>query len=100
MERRRNNRHELALPVQLPEGDAQTRDVSVDGVYIESRHSRSIGEQIEFSMVLDYAVPAPLKVLCFGTVVRDESRGALWGVAAEIESFSFLGVSGKPERNH
>lgn len=88
------------MPVQLREEHALTIDVSVEGVLIEARNSRSIGEPIEFSMIFDRTGSSPLRISCTGKVIRVEPRGSLFGLAAEIEKFTFAGFAGKPERDH
>jgi len=89
-EKRRAPRHRGKLPVKLTDGKGVTRDFSSSGIFFETDRSFSLGQPIEFTIMLEYADPAgPIRMKCRGEIVRVEESGQKIGVAATIDSYSF-----------
>jgi len=89
-EKRRATRHQGKLPVKLKDAKGVTRDFSSSGIFFETDRSFSLGQPIEFTIVLEYADPAgPIRMKCRGEIVRVEESGQKIGVAATIDSYSF-----------
>jgi PilZ domain len=86
-DRRQAQRIVVRLPVELENGKGITRDVSAGGVFFLTDLSFSIGEPINFRLVLERADPVgPLRVRCQGRVVRLERCDSARGVAVSIAS--------------
>ena len=84
-ERRRAQRFRVALLVELMEGPAVTRDISVSGVFFEATRTFVVGECIQFTLVLEYVDPKhTVRLQCCGRVVRVEPYGNRVGVAVGI----------------
>ncbi|NJD57045.1 MAG: PilZ domain-containing protein, partial [Nitrospirae bacterium] len=67
-----------------------TRDVSMKGVFFETDQPFSVGDTVEFTIAMHYAVPNPSVCLrCQGEVVRVEPASTGVGVAAALVSHSF-----------
>jgi len=95
-DRRRAARFRIAIPVELEEGEAITRDVSLSGVFFETDQSFAPGEQINLVMVLERASPGnPVRLQCEGRVVRVTRSETRIGVAVAISSYKF-GPSARP----
>jgi hypothetical protein len=80
-DRRKAERHPIALRVQTASGEALTRDFSGLGVLFETRDHFAVGQEIEFNIITPDDVP----VRCRGDVVRvtDGDNGSS-SVAARI----------------
>lgn len=90
-ERRAAARHRGKLPVTLNGAKGITRDFSSAGIYFETDRSFSLGQPIEFNIMLKYADPqGHVQVKCKGEIVRVEKNEEQIGVAATIDSYSFL----------
>jgi hypothetical protein len=78
----------VALPVELPDGEGVTRDLSVCGVFLETEGVFALGEVIQFALVLRYVDPKrPVRLRCRGQVVRVEPRGTGIGLALAITEY-------------
>jgi hypothetical protein len=89
-EQRREPRHTGRLPVELESGKGLTRDFSGSGIFFETEKSFSLGQSIEFTLVLEYIDPGhPVRLKCRGKIVRVEEKGQKIGVAASIQSYTF-----------
>lgn len=91
MEKRKSERFNVGIPIELKLGTGITRDCCIDGVLFETDQQLSVGEQIEFVMNLEYAVKGyPLyRLRCQGKVIRVESGLEKRGVAVTITSHLF-----------
>ncbi len=84
-ERRKVNRINGKIPVELKEGGGFTRDFSTEGVYFETDQPISVGEELDFTMLLNFAYPAhSLQLCCTGKVLRVVQGGEARGVAVSI----------------
>jgi hypothetical protein len=90
---RRYPRHAVRLRVEFPAGEGMTRDISVGGIYFETRTPLAEGERIRLRLVLQSASEAPIAVECEGMIVRVEGDGDQIGVAATIEGFDTIGAA-------
>lgn len=89
-EGRREPRHRGKLPVELEFGKGVTRDFSGSGIFFETDCSFSLGQPIEFCLVLVHIDPErPVCLKCRGEIVRVEESGHKIGVAATISSYIF-----------
>jgi hypothetical protein len=88
IERRRMPRYPVRLAVETERGKGLTRDISVSGVYFETEEPHSAGAAILFTLVLEYSEPMPLRLSCVGEVLRVDTHGDTFGVAAAITSHS------------
>ena len=67
-----------------------TSDFSSSGICFETDRSFSVGQPIEFNIILEYVDPAgPIQVTCRGEIVRVEENGHKIGVAATVDSYTF-----------
>ncbi|PLX81263.1 MAG: PilZ domain-containing protein [Desulfuromonas sp.] len=90
-DKRSVQRIQMEVPVHLANANGMTRDISGSGIFFVTDHSYALGENISFSLDLNYAFPGqPLHLDCFGQVKRIESIGDQVGVAAQIERISCL----------
>jgi hypothetical protein len=72
-ERRKSERFTGQIPIELRQGKAVTRDCSTDGVYFVTDQSFSVGEKIEFDMLLDHSgLNTAMRLHCLGKVLRVE----------------------------
>jgi hypothetical protein len=56
-------------------------------VFFETDSSFSLGQAINFTLVLEHADPeGPVNLKCRGKIVRVEKSGQMLGVAAAIDS--------------
>ena len=96
MERRREERVEVALPVTLEDGTGVTRNVSGSGVYFvcSSKPTNHLpGALISFSMQLDDSSSGALRVnkaSAQGEILRVEQRAEKVGVAAVITAYKLV----------
>jgi len=85
-EKRKEKRHDAAMPVILPDGTGLTRDMSVSGLYFWTDMPAflpALGNSISFAV----AITRPggkMTIKCKGVVVRTEPRGDDIGVAVKI----------------
>ena len=96
MDRRREERVGVALPVTLEHGKGLARNVSSSGVFFEcsSKQTSFIpGAVISFSMQLDDSCSGALrvnKVSAQGEILRVEQRAEKVGVAAAITAYKLV----------
>ena len=81
--KRREERVQAALQVDLDHGTGVTRDVSTSGVFFETDMDCAPGSEISFSIGLD-SPGGKLTLQCKGQIVRVERRDGKIGVAAKI----------------
>ncbi len=85
------------VPVQIRTATAQleqtahTRDLSTNGVFLYTHSRMAEGSEIEMVMILPAELTGEKRwVCCHATVVRVESSGPRFGVAAAIKKMDFL----------
>jgi hypothetical protein len=85
------------VPVQIRtatahlEQTAHTRDLSTNGVFLYTHSRMAEGSEIEMVMILPAELMGEKRwVCCHATVVRLESAGPRFGVAAAIKKMDFL----------
>ena len=81
--KRREERVQRALRVNLDRGTGITRDVSASGVFFETDKDCAAGSEISFSIELE-GPGGKMMLRCQGQIVRVENRGGKVGVAAKI----------------
>ncbi len=93
-ERRRAERFQGAIPVELKDGRGLTCDYSTHGIYFETDQSLSLGQKLVFTMHLNYPNPAwpmnpprPSRLRCLGEVVRVEPGLEKIGAAVKMECY-------------
>lgn len=74
--------------ISIDGGTGRTLDVSATSVYFESRQRFTPGEQIAIVFPLERTGPGA-SVRCAAQIVRVETRGELFGVAATYEPVAF-----------
>ena len=85
-ERRRSQRWDVAIPVELPHGTGVTRNMSAFGVCFETDQPYTKGEPITFTVLLSHVDPGqPVRMRCRGEVVRVEHLGGKVRVASTID---------------
>ncbi len=100
LERRKAERFSGEIPIELQHGTGVTRDCSSDGVYFVTDQSFSVGEEIEFSMLLEHSgLEYPLRLRCLGEVLRAESFSMKTDVAVAFSMRAFEKGSGWEERS-
>jgi hypothetical protein len=85
---RRGSSGGVCRGIRSERGKGLTRDISVSGVYFETEEPHSAGAAILFTLVLEYSEPMPLRLSCVGEVLRVDTHGDTFGVAAAITSHS------------
>jgi len=91
IEKRKTERIEVDVPVQLEQGTGVTRDVSLSGIYFMTEEPIEAGTRIRFTMEFEYVVPGrPLHLDCSAQVLRVEPQGDSLGVAARIDDYKDL----------
>jgi PilZ domain len=86
--RRQAQRFRVALPVELVDGTAVTRDFSTCGVFFKTSQTCVPGECLEFTVVLEHVDPGHLlRLRCQGRVVRVEPHSTRVGVAVAITAY-------------
>ncbi len=87
-EKRKSERFNVGIPIELKLGSGLTRDCCIDGVFFETDQVLSVGEQIEFVMHLEHAIKGyqSMRLRCQGKVLRVESGVEKRGVAVTINS--------------
>ena len=90
-EKRASQRIEVEVPVYIGHEKAVTRDISWAGIYFMTEQSFSEGGDLNFSLDLSYALPdKPIKLNCYGEVIRVEQHGDKYGIAAKINNYQYL----------
>jgi hypothetical protein len=89
VDRRREERFDTTLALRLEHGDGVVRNVSASGVYFVTDVEFEEGSPVKFSMDFENARGGSITVNCRARVVRVETQGAQWGVAAVIRRFDF-----------
>jgi len=83
--KRREERIQLEAPVILANGGGISRDMSNSGIYFLTEQNLTQSGALNFSVKLEYACPGkPVTLVCRGEVLRVESAGEKYGVAASI----------------
>ena len=80
-DRRRHERFQVALPIELQSAHGVTHDLSLSGVYFESTAAVAVGSQIQFTVILE----GGLRLRCEGTVTRVTKSDTGNGVAAKMD---------------
>lgn len=89
-ENRRTIRHRGTFPVKLNNTKGMTRDFSSSGIFFETDKSFTLGQTIDFTIVLEYVDPGrPVHLKCRGKIIRVEDKGHKLGIAANIKSYVF-----------
>ena len=96
-EKRSTRRFSLELPIKLVDQareitTAQTRDVSSRGVYIYLESEIAEGSPLDFVMTLptEITLSDPIRVHCYGRVLRVEKQNERQGVAVSIDRYDFM----------
>ena len=96
-ERRAGTRVAARVPTRVrteqgAEHDAQTRDVSANGVFLYTHAPMKKGADVELVLILPPELTSGEKcwVCCQATIVRVEDRGSDFGVAAQIRRMDIL----------
>lgn len=99
-ERREARRFNMNLPLRvLPreakghELNAQTRDLSYQGLYFLAEADFQVGNEIDFVITLPQQVPqsGDVNIRCQGTIVRVETtENGRTGIAAKISRYEFI----------
>lgn len=85
LEKRREERFRLEVPVSLPNGTGISRDISGSAIYFITEDFLPLGSHINFSIRLDHACPGKaLQLDCRGQVLRVEATGKRFGIAASL----------------
>lgn len=87
-ERRRSPRYRIDSTIAVDGGTGRTIDISATSVYFESRQRFSAGEQIAITFPLERTGPGA-SVRCAAEIVRVDTRGEAFGVAAVYEPVAF-----------
>ena len=83
IDKRREERVHVVMPVFLAGAIGSTNDVSASGMFFETCVSFSIGEPINFKVEFD-APGGRMMLNCSGEIVRTEQRDERIGVAVRI----------------
>ena len=87
-ERRRVPRYRLDAEISVNEGRGRTIDLSANSVYFESAQTFAPGARVALVFPFD-RVAQGTAVRCDATVVRVDSRGDVFGIAATYEPVAF-----------
>ena len=91
-DRRRARRYRIDLAVELAAGRGVTRDVSESGVLFETQLTLTLGDYVEFSLVLGRFDPqGPYRVKCAGEVIRLEPHESGQSIAIHLSSYDVNG---------
>ena len=102
MEKRRNQRFTLQLPLSITRaGMARvtvagfTKNISSTGVLFTSDRAPELGGRIEFTITLSHDGSQPVSLRCLGKVLRskrvpDVSECTAYQVAATLERYEFV----------
>lgn len=85
----------VSTRVRTPQGadlNAETRDVSANGVFLYTNSKMEKGTEVELVLILPPELTMGEKcwVCCQATVVRVEEKGSDFGVAAQIRRMDIL----------
>lgn len=80
---RLHERVTTALLVHSKNGQGQTRDLSVSGVYFELNNSRDLNDEVVFELELQFG-RENLLMKCQGQIVRVEDKGEKTGLGVRI----------------
>ncbi len=85
----------VATRLRTPEGtnlNAETRDVSANGVFLYTKTKMEKGTDVELVLILPPELTSGEKcwVCCQATIVRVEEKGSDYGVAAQIRRMDIL----------
>ncbi len=85
-------RTKIAVPVVLEDGVGITRDISKSGIYIKTTQPYNPGNNVKFTLELEYAVPEGPKLFTYvGRIVRVEKLGDVeYGIASTIDDLITL----------
>ena len=87
-ERRRTPRYHIDTAITVDSGTARTIDLSSNGVYFESARVMSPGDEV--SLVFPFHHTGPhASVKCKARIVRVDTRGDMFGIAAVYEPVAF-----------
>ena len=87
---RKSTRYYGEIPIELNQGSGLTRDYSVDGVYFMTDQQLSVGEQIEFVMLLNHQGSGNVvRLNCRADVVRVDPSIEKTGAAVAITKHVF-----------
>lgn len=89
MDRRREERFDTTLALRLEHGEGVVRNVSASGVYFVTDVEFEEGAPVKFSLDFENSRAGSITVNCRAQVVRVETQGTRWGVAAVIRRFDF-----------
>lgn len=96
-ERRSGTRIAARVPTRVrttqgQDHNAQTRDVSANGVYMYTKSRMEQGSDVELVLILPPELTSGEKcwVCCQATIVRVEEDGPEFGVAAQIRRMDIL----------
>lgn len=82
-ERRRDERVPISLSINRLEVTDVTRNISISGVYFETREPINVGERVDLDIMLSNPEGVS-KLMCWAEIIRTEVRNNKIGVAAEI----------------
>lgn len=89
-EKRKSKRFTGVIQIELTNGTGITRDFNADGIYFVTDQLFSIGEHLDFFIILNHIDPlGPHRLYCYGEVVRVEPALNSVGVAVAISDRSF-----------
>jgi len=89
VERRAATRYPVTWPVELDGGTGVTRNLSANGVAIETDRVLSEGDSVRFTVRMPEATEGLSRLLCEGPVVRVEPQGRQWAVAVRFAAVRF-----------
>ena len=87
-ERRRAPRYRIDSTIAVDGGTGRTIELSSNSVYFETTRPLRPGDNVALIFPLEHSRPGA-SVRCTGMVVRVDSRGELYGVAATYEPVAF-----------
>ena len=77
------------LPVRMGRVTGVTRDYSSSGVYFRTAEPVTIGEKVEFILILEHEPTVhEVQINCTGEIVRVEPQTAGYGVAVNLETYT------------
>lgn len=89
LHKRRGERVEVQLPVDLDNGRGISRNISQSGIYFLTDRDFSEGATFRFTLALEYAIPGRrVELSCQARVIRIEPQGDQVGIAAQIEDLT------------
>jgi hypothetical protein len=91
-ERRRTPRYRIDTTIAVDAGTGRTIDLSSNSVYFESARSFAPGDQLPLVFPFE-RTGMGARVECNARVVRVDTRGQLFGIAATYEPVTFNGCA-------